>query len=153
MGAFAATVTKWAQETEARTQAVLRSSAQRVANEVRETVNEGGRMPIVTGNLRRSLLASTTAMPTTAAADTKFAESDISLVIQGLEVGETLYLGFQANYARRLNFGFVAEDKLGRTYNQAGFHFVEGVAARWQQIVNEEAIRLQGQVAGAFARP
>lgn len=68
-------------------------------------------------------------------------------------LGQVVYLGFQAAYARRLNHGFVGEDELGRSYNQAGYHFVEGVAQQWQRIVAEEAARLQGQVAGAFARP
>lgn len=145
---FAAQVGAWAAKTKQRQTAVFRSSAQRVANEVRQTVNEGGALPIKTGNLRRSLLASTTAMPSTAAAKTEFGDKsgEIQLTIAGAEIGQTVYLGFQANYARRLNYGFVGEDSLGRTYNQAGRHFVEAVAQRWPQIVKEEAARIQSQV-------
>lgn len=154
---FGAQATAWAQQTKARSAAVFRSSAQRIANEVRETVNEGGRMPIRTGNLRRSLLASTTAPPQVLQGQGEFSFTDqsggIELTIAGAEIGQTIYLGFQANYARRMNYGFVGEDSKGRTYNQEGYHFIEGVAQRWHQIVMEEAVIIQGQVAGAFARP
>lgn len=155
MAGFAAQVSAWAAQSKARSTAVFRASAQRVANEVRQTVNEGGRMPIKTGNLRRSLLSSTSAMPSIATGKTDFADqsSQIELTIAGADLGQVVYLGFQANYARRLNHGFVGEDALGRSYNQPGYHFVEGVAQQWQRIVVEEAARLQGQVAGAFARP
>lgn len=157
MAGFHAQITAWARETQARTTAVFRSSAQRVANEVRETVNEGGNMPIKTGNLRRSLLGSTTAMPTILNGQGEFSFTDqsggIELTIAGANIGETVYLGFQANYARRMNYGFVGEDSRGRSYNQEGYHFIEGVAQRWQRIVMEEAVLIQGRVAGAFARP
>ncbi|WP_435170824.1 hypothetical protein [Falsirhodobacter sp. 1013] len=151
---FAATISAWAAATKQRQTAVFRSSAQRVANEVRQTVNEGGRMPIKTGNLRRSLLASTTALPTVSTAkDFSDQSGEITLTIGTAELGQTVYLGFQAAYARRLNNGFVGEDSKGRSYNQEGYHFIEGVAQQWQRIVSEEAVKLQGQVAGAFARP
>lgn len=114
-------------------------------------------MPIRTGNLRRSLLASTTAPPRVVQGQGEFSFTDqsggIELTIAGAEIGQTIYLGFQANYARRMNYGFVGEDSKGRSYNQEGYHFIEGVAQRWQQIVMEEAVIIQGQVAGAFARP
>jgi len=132
---FAAHVSEWAREELERSEAVFQTAAQEVANEVRTPVAEGGRMPLNTGNLRRSLMASTSDMPTIQEGKTTFSDSGIEMVIAGAELGSTIYLGFQAAYAARMNYGFVGTDSLGRTYNQTGFGFVDAVAQRWPQIV------------------
>ncbi|MEZ2220763.1 hypothetical protein [Rhizobium sp. RCC_161_2] len=132
---FSAQVGAWAAAELERAEAVLQTAAQTVANEVRTPVAEGGRMPIKTGNLRRSLMASTSTMPTMVEGKQTFSDGGVDLVIAGAELGGIIYLGFQAAYAARLNFGFVGEDSLGRSYNQAGFGFVDAVAQRWPQIV------------------
>ena len=143
---FTAQIDAWAGKSEARMTAVFRSSAQAVANEVRQTVNEGGRMPIRTGNLRRSLMASTSAMPLIKS-DAEFPdESSFELVIAGANIGETIYLGFQAAYARRMEYGFVGADSLGRNYNQEGFGFVAAAAGRWQDIVREQTALVKSRV-------
>lgn len=92
-------------------------------------------MPIDTGNLRRSLMASTSAMPTIKEGKETFTDTGLELVIAGANLGSAVYLGFQAAYAPRMNYGFVGTDSLGRVYNQAGFGFVDAVAQRWPQIV------------------
>lgn len=94
-----------------------------------------GELPHLTGNLMRSLLASTSAMPATGEPDAKYSGQDVGLVTAGLQLDQTVWLGYQAIYARRLNYGFVGEDSLGRNYNQAGAHFVEGAIADWPNIV------------------
>lgn len=70
---------------------------------------------------------------------------DIGPALLDWKPGETLYIGFQANYARRMNYGFVGEDSLGRTYNQSGFGFVEKAAARWPFIVDAAAAKVRTQ--------
>jgi hypothetical protein len=132
---FAAAVSDWARETDGALETVFHEAAQTVANEVRTAVAEGGRMPVRTGNLRRSLMASTSSMPTVKPEKTEFSDSGLEMVIAGAELGSTVYLGFQAAYAARMNYGFVGEDSLGRVYNQAGLGFVDAVAQRWPQIV------------------
>ncbi len=134
---FAAQVSQWAKAETEREEAVFRTAAQEVANEVRRPVAEGGRMPLKTGNLRRSLMASTADMPTIQEGKTEFQDSAIELVIADAHLGDTIFLGFQAAYAARMNYGFVGTDSLGRTYNQTGFGFVDAVAQRWQQIVTQ----------------
>lgn len=134
---FAAQVSDWASAELDRAEAVFQTAAQTVANEVRTPVNEGGRMPIKTGNLRRSLMASTASMPSIKEGQETFNDSGVELVIAGAELGETVFLGFQAAYAARMNYGFVGQDSLGRTYNQTGYGFVDAVAQRWPQIVTE----------------
>ncbi|MCS0459534.1 hypothetical protein [Rhizobium favelukesii] len=132
---FAAQISEWAKEELEREEAIFHTAAQTVANEVRTSVNDGGRMPVKTGNLRRSLMASTSAMPTIQEGKTEFTDSGLELIIASAELGDTVYLGFQAAYAARLNYGFVGTDALGRTYNQTGYGFVDAVSQRWPQVV------------------
>jgi hypothetical protein len=145
---FAAQVSEWCQQVEGAAEAVFQTAAQAVANEVREPLASGGRMPIDTGNLRRSLMASTSAMPTIKPDQETFSDSGLELVIAGAELGSTVYLGFQAAYAARMNFGFVGEDSLGRVYNQTGFGFVDAVAQRWPQIVAAAEATVRGRFEG-----
>lgn len=134
---FAATISDWGRAELERSEAIFQTAAQIVANEVRTSVSEGGRMPVKTGNLRRSLMASTAEMPTIKEGKEVFSDSGIEMVIAGAELGSTVYLGFQAAYAARMNYGFVGQDSLGRTYNQTGLGFVDAVAQRWPQIVTQ----------------
>jgi len=135
MASFAEAVGSWASATERRLSAVHKKAIEKLAMEMTRTRAEGGNVPVDTGNLYRSLLASTTAMPKTAEAP--FAGSNAPSVIATLRLNDTLWLGFQAKYARRINFGFVGADALGRVYNQQGAHFVERAIAMWPQIVRE----------------
>lgn len=135
MASFAEAVGSWASATERRLSAVHKKAIEKLAMEMTRTRAEGGNVPVDTGNLYRSLLASTTAMPKTAEAP--FAGSNVPSVIATLQLNDTLWLGFQARYARRINFGFVGADALGRVYNQQGAHFVERAIAMWPQIVRE----------------
>jgi len=135
MASFAESVGSWASATERRLSAVHKKAIEKLAMEMTRTRAEGGNVPVDTGNLYRSLLASTTAMPKTAEAP--FAGSNVPSVIATLRMNDTLWLGFQAKYARRQNYGFVGADALGRVYNQQGAHFVERAIAMWPQIVRE----------------
>lgn len=143
---FAAQVSEWASAELDRAEAVFQTAAQEVANEVRKPVIEGGRMPVDLGNLRRSLMASTSAMPLVKPDQTTFTDSGIELVISGAELGSVVYLGFQAAYAARMNYGFVGQDSLGRTYNQTGYGFVDAVAQRWTQIVAAAEAKVRSRV-------
>ncbi len=104
-----------------------------------------GRLPVDTGNLRRSFMASSTAMPTIKAADTEFAEADISLVIGGAALGSTIFMGFQAEYAMRLEYGFVGTDSAGRLFNQSGYGFLHAAIQRWPQIVQAAEAKVRGR--------
>lgn len=146
---FGAQVSEWVRQEKEREEAVFLTAAQMVANEVRETIPEGGRLPIDTGNLRRSLMASTASMPAVREGeDQTFADSGVEMVIAGAQLGQTLWLGFQAAYALRREFGFVGQDSLGRVYNEAGAGFVTAVAQRWPQIVAEAEAKVRGRFEG-----
>ncbi|GGZ21737.1 hypothetical protein [Asticcacaulis endophyticus] len=145
--------------TEQRIEAVFHVSVQMLEQEMKKPTAQGGNMPVVSGNLYRSLLASRDVMPSIKS-DGVFTEPNNTLTISGAELGQTIYLGFQAIYARRVNYGFTGTDSLGRTYNQTGRNFVGLAAQRWQQIVAEANFQVQktvqsrqaGGVRGTVAR-
>jgi len=143
VGKFSAGVKGWANRTKARQVAIFKIAVQKVVDDMLLTIPKSGNMPIDTGNLRRSLKASTANMPQTVS-DSEFQFADgfgeVEFTIAGASAGDTLYLGFQAAYARRMEHGFQGTDSLGRTYNQAGFAFVGQAALNWQKFV-DEAVR------------
>ena len=120
--------------------ALLRNSVQALANFAGTTIPNGGRVPVKTGNLARSVVISLTP-PTIKEGD---AQGDVTSALATMKPGDTIYLGWQAKYSRRQNYGFVGEDSLGRFYNQAGFGFAEATAAKWPEIVMSEARKLGG---------
>lgn len=150
---FAAEISEWGRAELERAESIFQAAAQTVANEVRQTVNDGGRLPIDLGNLRRSLMASTSEMPSVKPGQETFADSGIEMVIAGAELGGTIWLGFQAEYAYRMEMGFVGTDSLGRLYNQTGFGFVAAVTQRWPQIVAASEAKIRSRFDGASAPP
>lgn len=138
---FSKAVGEWASQTQQRLSAVHRRSVVLLAEEMITTKAQGGRLPFDTGNLARSQLASTEAMPKTAAGP--FPGSNVGAVAATLQPEQAVWIGYQAAYARRMNYGFVGADSLGRNYNQAGNHFVEGAIAKWPQIVSQAVAQIK----------
>lgn len=128
--------------------AVFARSVELLADELTTTRANGGRLPHKTGNLMRSLLASTAGLPAQGGADERYAGQDVGLVAAGLNLGDTVWLGYQANYARRMNYGFNGTDALGRTFNQEGSHFVEYAIEMWPTIVELAADDIRSSVEG-----
>lgn len=138
---FASVVGKWASDTPERLRATYRRSVELLGEEMTLTIPKGGRLPVDTGNLARSLQASTSGMPKTS--DGPASGSNLGAVAATLELHQSVWLGYQAVYARRQNYGFVGADSKGRTYNQQGHHFVEGAIDNWQNIVNKAVSELK----------
>ena len=132
---FSGDVTQWVKMTKADADAVYGRAVEKIGEEMTKTRPQGGRVPFLTGNLVRSLLASTDAMPKTS--DTPSVGSNIGIVAAKLKIGQPVWLGYQAIYARRQNYGFIGGDRLGRVYNQQGAYFIEGAIAEWPRIVEE----------------
>lgn len=143
---FAAAVGGWASQSKARLTATRRRSVELLAERMSNTKPNGGLVPFLTGNLARSLLASTQGMPSTS--NRPAAGSNVGMVTATLDLTQPVWLGYQAAYARRQNYGFVGADSLGRVYNQPGNHFVEDAIANWQQIVAQAAREMQNSVEG-----
>lgn len=146
MGAFADQLSAWGKQTEARMEAIYRRSVRLLADEMSRTKEQGGRVPVLTTYLSKSLAASTEGMPKTST--TKTAGQDVGVVIATLKLNQTIWLGYTAIYARRQNYGFVGADKLGRVFNQQGSYFVEGAIEKWPQFVAQAAKEIQGAVEG-----
>ena len=132
MSTFSAQVRNWNDKAKRNFSFVHRSAVQKLYQGVVEDT------PILTGNARRSWALSTTAMPQITGGEFS-APPDIGLSISGLPAGAPVYIGAQAVYVPRLNYGFTGTDSLGRQYDQAGLLFVERNAERWQEYVDQAA--------------
>lgn len=137
MSNFSATVTEWARQSEARLKATRNRAIELLADDMTKTKGQGGRVPFDTGNLARSLLASTSGMPKTS--ETPTAGVNVGVIAATLKLDEPVWLGYQAIYSRVANYGFVGADKLGRVHNREGNYFLEGAIAQWPQIVAKAA--------------
>lgn len=128
MASFAATVGQWAEKAEGALEAVFKEAAQELVSQLNQLA------PVDTGFLRSSLMASTTAMPALIRANSGMSVpadlGDILLVINSADLGDTIYLGYTANYAAFVHFG--AQGRSPRPW-------VTIVAQRWEMIVAEKA--------------
>ncbi|WP_313242162.1 hypothetical protein [Stenotrophomonas sp.] len=120
--------------------AIFRESAQRLFEEANTQEGEGGKMPVDTGFLRNSRAASTEGMPADGAMDP-------NVVFAGMELGQTVWAGWTAVYAMRMEHGFQGADSLGREYTQAGKGFARAAAQRWDFIVAEVTAEVKGKMA------
>lgn len=145
---FAKQVNDWCRKSDARMETVFKTSVNMLMEEVTRPVAAGGHMPVDTGNLRRSFAVSSTSMPVMAQGEASFTNSEAAnaATVVSLKLGQTAYLGFQAAYARRVNYGFVGPDSLGRVYGQWGYNFVDLAAQKWPQIVTRAATQVQSSV-------
>jgi len=129
MGSFSNQVLKFNAEAKENSSLILRTAVDSLHKEIARPKSVGGNLPYDTGNLGRSAKVDTVSFPEVDAVNREYTLQDISFTINGIEYGKPVYIGFQAPYAPRQNYGFVGQDSLGRNYNQAGNYFVErGVA-------------------------
>lgn len=133
---FEAEVADWARKVQGAELLIFHESAQELVSQLSALV------PVDTGFLRSSLRASTTAMPAMSldnpgAGAFNLDAGEITLVIAGADIGDTIYLGYTANYGAFVHWG--ANGKAGRPW-------VAMVAQRWQQIVNEKAVEIRARL-------
>lgn len=144
----------WADTTDRLLTALLRNSVQELANEASRTIPNGGRVPVKTGNLARSVVVSNKP-PNVITSEA--ASGNLSEGVAAIKPGEMVYIGWTAAYARRMNYGYVGTDSLGRYYgsaqavittgysNRAGFGFAEAAASKWPEIVATQAAKLRSR--------
>jgi len=135
-----ATLDQWTKKTEKRIDAVLKDSTQTVIRTAQKTKAKGGRMPVITNNLRDSLESSI------AGGASGDGEESYILVAGNMKGGDLATFTWTAEYARRVNDGFVDDDKMGRTYSQVGAHFVEGAVDQWPAIVRASIAKAKARV-------
>jgi hypothetical protein len=146
---FAAQVSAWVRETEQRMTAVFRESAQRVIAEAQKPVAQGGRMRVDTGFLRASGTASLNGLPPATRdrpGEGAFAYNPVAatLVIAGAGIGDTIYFGWTASYARHREYG---------TSSQAPDAFMRTAAQQWPAIVARVSGELQSRSLSGGATP
>ncbi len=130
---FSDAIDSWTKRSKKRMTAVRRRAIVYLGQELTKTKPRGGKVPFLTGNLYRSLLASKEGMPNIKSG--KFTGDNVGIVAATIENHEAVWLGYQAVYARRRNYGFQGADSKGRVYNEIGDYFVENAILEWRNIV------------------
>ena len=140
MTKFSATVDKWVLATEKRQEAVFRQSAQAVV----EVMQKG--VPVKDGFLRASMVVQVN-MPLPVANQVGFGGSapNYQMTLASAAVGDYITAGYTAVYGPRLEFGFVGQDALGRSYSQPPRGWVRAAAMQWPQIVNRVVADLKAR--------
>lgn len=139
---FANQVSEWVQQSEKRLNAIFRLSTQRVIEIMQRTDQEGGYLPYDQGFLRASLVVLVNKDPpapdrTQENSSNSYNAAEIQLAIAGAVAGDRIVAAYTMEYARRLEYGFVGTDSLGRQYNQAGIGWTAKATQQWKQIVRE----------------
>lgn len=147
---FGAAVAGWVHDVQGLAEDIFKESVEELVNTASETIPQGGNLPIDTGALRASVLLSTTAMPMVResedGASTTLNPSQIETVLEGVVLGDTVFVGWTAAYAYRIEFGFTGVDSLGRYYESRPYGYVRRAAQDWQEIVNRSARRASAKI-------
>lgn len=126
---FSAQIDDWVRRVKGAEEAVFKSAVQELVARLNQTA------PVDTGFLRASLTASTNEMPALTrtnpnGASFQVAGGQIEAVIAGSELGQTIYLGYTAQYGAYVHY-YGAGGRAPRPW-------VEMVAQQWQEIVSEK---------------
>lgn len=130
MANFEAQVAQWVRDTEGALDAVFHESTQRVVDKMQTPRGQGGNMPVDTGYLWHSLVASTSTMPQirpdgkgALGATYSYDSSAVGAVIATAQLGDKIYCGYTAVYAAFVNY--------------KGALFVEQAVQQWPAIVKQ----------------
>ena len=126
-----ATLDAWTRKTQRRIDAVLKDATQSVVAVAQVSRDKGGRMPVITNNLRNSLQSSI--------AGGAFAEGEAShiLVAPQMKGGDLATFTWTAEYAAAVNNG---------NRGRPGAHFVEGAVDQWPAIVRASIAKAKARV-------
>lgn len=92
-----ATLDEWAQKSEERMEATIKTALQDLHEDIQRPRAKGGRMPVDTGFLRNSAGAALNSAPETERPDA------VGVVINRLQVGDVFQFGWGAKYAPYMN--------------------------------------------------
>lgn len=145
---FSAAIADWCRKVEGATEAVFHESVNELVAMMNELltsmvydqpISPSGYLR--TGFLRASLVASTAAMPALNRANPggsfQVPGDQIEAVIQGADIGETIYLGYTAQYGAYVHFGAGTETPRP---------WVTLAAQRWPQIVEAKVAELKSKL-------
>lgn len=94
---------EWAQKSELRIEAVMKTALQDMTGDMQTPTAKGGRMPVLTGFLRNSAGSAINEVPAGGSADA------VPVVINRLKIGDQFVFGWAANYGKYMNnrYGFL----------------------------------------------
>lgn len=133
---FLLTVDSWVEKAKAAPMAVIRETVQDLNNEIIANT------PVVTGNLRGSYFAAVNSIPSGAGTAGRVSSVAINALAANLNPGDVYFMGNTAAYARRIEYGFVGADSLGRQYNQQGRFYMRRALERVDEIAAAAAARI-----------
>ena len=113
------------------------SSIDKLERQLKTSSKNGGFTQADTGNMIRSIRKSVTSMPQVDTGEKEY--TDVQFFLSPDKLGGHVYIGVQAVYGPRMNYGFTGEDSLGRNYNYTGSFFVEKAGAMWDKFKAESA--------------
>lgn len=135
---FGAQIDAWCRKSEARMAAVAREATQRTVSKAQE------RIPRDTGFARASVRASLEAMPQIipesrgkAGQSYNYNSGEITLVLSGMQLGQTAYIGWTASYVPFLELGHSKQAPTG---------FVGISAMEWPATVSQVVQELKARV-------
>lgn len=133
MADFAANVRQWVDKAKRRAEVAFRTIASESVAAVKE------KTPVKTGFLRANFVdvLSVDALPKPSAAP------EVGVAISQARLGDTIYVLNPVVYARRIEYGFVGTDSLGRRYNQPGRGMVAQTVAEIPQIAERVVERMR----------
>lgn len=128
MSTFTAQIKGFADRSREKIEAVVKQSAQDVFSIAQTPKAQGGRMPKDTGFLQGSLVSELNGATVGKGTDSYL------LAIAGAEIGDTIFAGWTADYAKHMEYG---------TSRVAGNFYMLNAAQQWQAIVarNAELVR------------
>lgn len=123
-GKFTAQIGVFADRAKEKLETVIKQSAQEVFSIAQTPKAQGGRMPVDTGFLRNSLIATLNGSAVGSGADAYV------MAVAGAEIGDTIFAGWAAEYARHMEYG---------TSKTPGNFYMLSAAQQWQAIVARNA--------------
>lgn len=136
---FSSELLAWVERTKRRQQVVFQTAVHFLAEDILE------RTPVDTGYLRGSFSASVSGPISVGDTGTGLGAIDAA------KATDTIYLGFGAVYAMRIEYGFDGEDSLGRYYYQDGAGMVRLAWQNWPQHVSKAAAQVRSSWKGQTA--
>ena len=129
-----ATLDQWTKKTERRIDAVLKDATQSVIAVAQVSREKGGRMPVITGNLRNSLQSS---IAGGASGEGKESYIMVAGNMKGGDLATFTWGNDDVPYAAAVNNG---------AQGRPGAHFVEGAVDQWPAIVRASIAKAKARV-------
>lgn len=124
MSTFTAQIKAFADRAKEKLETVIKQSAQEVFSIAQTPKAQGGRMPVDTGKLWNSLVSELNGSTVASG------KNAYELAVAGMDLGDTVFAGWTANYARHMEYG---------TAKTPGNFYMLSAAQQWQAIVAKNA--------------